>query len=127
MLFNILKICMSFITGYLFIKWCPVIELLSISDIIVKLVLNPIQFFASSLAFMSGLIISADLIKKEALLLAAFFHGEYSQEILAIPIHIAGIYFLSTIGIWQTIIFLCSALIYGMLSIDFSESRRAPW
>ncbi|TYS18967.1 hypothetical protein FZC78_05590 [Rossellomorea vietnamensis] len=127
MLVYLLKIFMSLITGYLFIMWCPVIELLSFSDIIVKLVLNPIQFFASSIAFMAGVLVNADLIKKEFLLLAHFFQGEYSFEVLAIPLHIAGLCFLSTIGIWQTLLFLCLALFYGMISVDFSKSRRAPW
>ncbi|MGM0845992.1 MAG: hypothetical protein ACQEUT_13535 [Bacillota bacterium] len=124
MLVYTLKIFMSLVTGYLFIKWCPVIELLSISDIIVELVLNPFMFFASSLAFMTCFLINADLIKKEILLLSNLIVGQYSVEVLVIPLHIAGIYFLSTIGLWQTLLFLCLGLIYGMISVDFSESRR---
>ena len=128
MFLHILKIIMSLISGYLFIKWCPVIELLSLSDIIVKLVLNPVKFFASSIAFFTGFLINADLIRKEIQLLGNLLHGKFSMEVLALPLHFIAFYFLSTIGVWQTLLFLGLALIYGMISLDFSEkSRRAPW
>ncbi|WP_456274201.1 hypothetical protein [Bacillus sp. AK031] len=128
MFVHILKMVMSLISGYLFIKWCPVIELLSVSDIIVKLVLNPVKFFASSVAFMTGFLINADLIKKEIGLLIDLFQGRLSVELLVIPLHLMCFYLLSTIGIWQTLIFLCLALIYGMISVDFSGgNRRTTW
>ena len=126
MLVHILKVILSVLSGYLFIKWFPVNELVSVSDLIVELVLSPVMFFASSIAFMAGFLISADLIKKETTMLLELFHGEYSAEILFIPLHIVGFYVLSTISLWQTVLLLSLALVYGMISVDFSGiSRRA--
>ncbi|WP_421379298.1 hypothetical protein ACOJQI_15090 [Bacillus salacetis] len=124
MLLSIFKLAVSLITGYLFIKWCPVIELVSVSDIIVELVLDPVKFFASSIAFMAGFLINADLIKKEIAMIIDLFHGEYSAEIFLIPLHIGGFYLLSIAGLWQTLLFLCLALVYGMISVDFSGNSR---
>jgi hypothetical protein len=121
---HILKMAMALVSGYLFIKWCPIIELLSVSDIIVTLVLNPVKFFASSIAFMTGFLINADLMKKEIGLLIDLFQGRVSVELFSIPLHLLCFYYLSTIGIWQTLIFLCLALIYGMISVDFSRENR---
>ncbi|WP_044022950.1 hypothetical protein [Bacillus sp. SG-1] len=126
MLVHILKVVLSVLSGYLFIKWFPVNELVSVSDLIVELVLSPVMFFASSIAFMAGFLISADLIKKETTMILELFHGGYSAEILFIPVHIVGFYVLSTISLWQTLLLLSLALVYGMISVDFSGiSRRA--
>jgi hypothetical protein len=124
LLLSIFKLAMSLLAGYLFIKWFPVIELVSISDIIVELVLSPVKFFASSIAFMAGFLINADLIKKEIAVIIDLFQGDYSAELLLLPLHIAGFFLLSTVGLWQTLLFLCLALIYGMISVDFSGNGR---
>ncbi|WP_409251207.1 hypothetical protein V1502_13735 [Bacillus sp. SCS-153A] len=126
MLLHSLKVILSFLSGYLFIKWCPVSELAGISDLIVELVLNPVAFFASSIAFMAGFLLSADLIKKETTMLVQIFYGEYSAELIMFPVHIGGFYVLSTISLWLTMLLLSLALVYGMISVDFSGiSRRA--
>jgi hypothetical protein len=126
LLLSILKLAVSLLSGYLFIKWFPVLEVRSVSDIIVELVLSPVSFFASSLAFLAGFLLNADLIKNEITLVMDLLRGEYSAELLIIPVHIAGLYLLSTTGLWQTLLFLCLALVYGMISVDFSgNSRRA--
>jgi hypothetical protein len=125
---HMLKMVMSLISGYLFIKWFPEMELLRLSDIIVELVLNPVEFFASSIAFMTAFLINADLMKKEIGLLIDLFQGRVSIVLFAIPLHIMCFYYLSIIGVWQTLILLCLALIYGMISVDFSgENRRTTW
>jgi hypothetical protein len=124
LLLTIFRIAMSLISGYLFIKWCPVIELVSMSDIIVQLVLSPVKFFASSISLMAGILLNAELFKEEAAMVMNIVHRPFPSEALVFPIHIAGLYFLSTLGLWQTMLFLCLALIYGMISVDFSGKTR---
>ncbi|RIW28009.1 hypothetical protein D3H55_22400 [Bacillus salacetis] len=124
MLRTILKVALSFLAGYLFINWCPVITLIRVSDMIVEFVLNPVRFFASSIAFMAAVLISAELIKNEASMILNLFQGNCSAEILVFPIHLAGVYYLSTIGLWQTMLLLSLSIVYGMISIDFSGNSR---
>ena len=112
-----IKLLGSFIMGYLFIKWFPNVE--ENSEVIIQLVLNPVQFFAASTAFMIGLMLQGSLLKIELYSIFLLFSGKLHKGLYMIPIHVAMIYLLTFFGIWQAMIFSISAAIYGIISIDF--------
>ncbi|MBN8190779.1 hypothetical protein JI667_01340 [Bacillus sp. NTK074B] len=113
------KLIISFVFGYLFITWFPVTERLTESEFIVEMVLNPIQFFAASIALMIGLLVQGNVLKAEIHSVIQLWNGRLHRELMIIPFHIGLIYALSVYGGWQTMIFSCSALFYGIISIDF--------
>ncbi|MCA1058296.1 hypothetical protein LCL96_05090 [Rossellomorea aquimaris] len=113
------KLLITFLLGYLFITWFPVAERPTESEFIVELVLNPVQFFAASIAFMIGLLVQGNVLKAEIYSIIQFWNGRLHKELMIIPFHIGLIYALSVYGGWQTMIFSCSAFFYGIISIDF--------
>ncbi len=115
----LIKMISIFILGYLFIKWFPDVEWKDISEIIVQCVLNPIRFFAASIAFMAGLVVQGNVLKKEYYTIIRLLNGKAHKELLIIPFHFIIIYFLSLIGDWQTVIFSLLSMFYGIISIDF--------
>ncbi|MBW3113352.1 MULTISPECIES: hypothetical protein [Bacillaceae] len=113
------KLIITFLLGYLFITWFPVTERLTEPEFIVELVLNPIQFFAASIAFMIGLLVQGNVLKTEIHSVIQLWNGRLHKELVIIPFHIGLIFALSVHGGWQTMIFSCSAFFYGIISIDF--------
>lgn len=60
---KLMKLLFGYICGLLFIVWIPIHFPNTLSDIIVEVVLSPVPFIASILAFFIGFLINADLIK----------------------------------------------------------------
>ncbi|WP_052504609.1 hypothetical protein [Rossellomorea aquimaris] len=113
------KLLITFLLGYLFIKWFPAAELLDSSEFIVELVLNPVPFFAAMIAFMGGFLVQGSLLKFEWYSILRLMNGKLHKELLIIPIHLVIIYLLSCFGMWQTIAFSFLSIFYGIISIDF--------
>ncbi|MGM0751292.1 MAG: hypothetical protein ACQET6_05130 [Bacillota bacterium] len=113
------KLLITFLLGYLFIKWFPAAELLDSSEFIVELVLNPVPFFAAMIAFMGGLLVQGSLLKFELYSILRLMNGKLHKELLIIPFHLVIIYLLSCFGMWQTIAFSFLSIFYGIISIDF--------
>ncbi|TMU86728.1 hypothetical protein FGG79_00845 [Bacillus sp. BHET2] len=119
MINHVVKILFTLLLGYLFITWFPVEERLNNPEFIVELVLNPVQFFASSFAFMIGLMVQGNVLTVEFSSILHLLRGKLHKELLLVPIHIVVICLLGTYGLWQTMIFSCLAIFYGIISIDF--------
>ncbi|PFA63846.1 hypothetical protein CN378_16275 [Bacillus sp. AFS015802] len=119
MINHFVKLIITFLLGYLFITWFPVTERFSSREFIVELVLNPVQFFAASIAFIVGVLVQGNVLKAELYSILRLRNGKLHKELAIIVLHIGLIYLLSAYGGWQTLIFSCSALFYGIISIDF--------
>jgi hypothetical protein len=119
---ELMKVITMFFSGYLFIAWTPSV-LTNPTDLIAQLIIEPIQFFAASIAFISGLLLNASLIQKSFFIVLRFFRGRITKEIIFVPIHILSLFLLSLVGFWETIIFFGIGTIYGMISIDFKKSK----
>jgi hypothetical protein len=115
---HLLKLGITFILGYLFIKWFPDIQPIYFSEFVIQLILNPIEFFFGSIALMMGLIIQGGLLKVEFRSLFTAFKGKWQSPILLIPIHMITLYGLTLFGEWQTFVFSVLAFIYGIISLD---------
>jgi hypothetical protein len=50
--------------GYLFNEWFPITDPFHFSDILVGPIIYPLEFFAASLAFFLGVVISIQLFKE---------------------------------------------------------------
>lgn len=53
-----------FVCGYLFSEWFPITYPFHLADILVGPIIYPLEFFASSLAFFIGLVISLQLFRE---------------------------------------------------------------
>ncbi|BCB04563.1 hypothetical protein [Bacillus sp. KH172YL63] len=116
---HVWKLLFTLLLGYLFITWFPAEEQVNEPEFIVELVLNPIQFFAASLAFMGGLMVQGNVVKIECSSILRLMRGKIHKELWLVPIHIIVISILCTLGLWQTMIFSCLAFFYGIISLDF--------
>jgi hypothetical protein len=108
----------TFILGYLFIKWFPDFEAHHTSDVIVGLVLHPVEFFAASIVFILGLIVQGSLMKVELFYVIRLFKGDIHKELMIVPVHVCMIYGLALIGMWETLFFSIVAVFYGIISLD---------
>jgi hypothetical protein len=115
---NMFRLIGSFILGYLFIKWFPEIESNQASEVIIELVLHPVEFFASSIMFILGFIVQGRLVKDECLLLLRLSKGYFHKELLIVPFHVCMIYGLSLFGLWGALFFSFLAVFYGIISLD---------
>ncbi|MBM7584379.1 hypothetical protein JOC86_000916 [Bacillus pakistanensis] len=123
MIKDLMKVTMMFLAGYLFIAWTPSV-LTNPSDMIAQLVIEPFQFFAASIAFISGLLLNASLTQKSILLVLKIFRRKINIEFIIVPLHILSFYILSLFGFWKTIIYFGLGIIYGMISGDFRTRKR---
>ena len=119
MINHFVKLIMTFLLGYLFITWFPASERFDKPEFIVELVLNPVQFFAASIAFMVGLMVQGNVLKAEMFSILQLINGKLHKELMIIPFHTGVLFVLSGYGVWQTMIFSCLAFIYGIISLDF--------
>ncbi|MGG4168514.1 hypothetical protein ABEW00_13770 [Rossellomorea vietnamensis] len=119
MINHFVKLIITFLLGYLFITWFPASERYTNPEFIVEMVLNPVQFFAASIAFMIGIFCQVNVLKAEFYSILQLWNGKLHKELILIPFHLAVIYVLSGYGIGQSVIFSCSAIFYGIISIDF--------
>ncbi|WP_175991176.1 hypothetical protein [Bacillus sp. Marseille-Q1617] len=108
----------TFLMGYLFIKWFPDVESHQTSDVIVELVLHPVEFFAASIVFIFGLVVQGNLMKFEFYYLIRLFKGHLHKELMIIPVHASMIYGLTLFGLWETLFFSFLAVFYGIISLD---------
>jgi hypothetical protein len=108
----------TFLLGYLFIKWFPDVKIHHASDVIVELVLHPVEFFAASIVFIFGFIVQGNLLKFEIFYVLRLFKGNVHRELLIVPIHACMIYGLTIFGLWETLFFSFLAVFYGIISLD---------
>ncbi len=59
-----MRLLLILICGYLMIEWFPITYPFHFADILVGPIIYPLEFFAASLAFIFGLIISLQLFQE---------------------------------------------------------------
>lgn len=122
---KIIQLFIGYICGFLYILWIPIHLPNPLSEIIVEIVLNPVPFVASILAFFIGFLIHADLIKKGIEMMAIGLWSEkfVKIEILFIFFVFISLFLLSLLALWPALIFFCFSFLYGMLSLDYELFR----
>lgn len=122
---KIIQLLIGYICGFLFIMWIPIHLPNKLSDIIVEVVLNPVPFVASILAFFIGFLLHADLLKKGIEMMAiSMWRGKFLKfEILFIFFVFLSFYLLSLQALWPAVIFFCFSFLYGMISLDYELFR----
>ncbi|QED48460.1 hypothetical protein [Cytobacillus dafuensis] len=110
----------SFFCGLLFIEWFP-IPIINITELVFSYILNPLNFFAASLVIIVGVLITAEMIREEMILKAidSIKNRECNFNVLICIIFVINFITLINIGFWQTVVFFCFSIIYGIISIDF--------
>lgn len=107
--------------GYLYIKWIPIHSPFHLSEFFIGLIVDPLKFFAASIAFTIGFIITGIHIKEGIYETRQILKG--SKRIsFSTFISYAVLFnfcFLFQIGAIQAIVFFCFALMYVMISICF--------
>lgn len=124
---KLMKLLFGYICGLLFIVWIPIHFPNTLSDIIVEVVLSPVPFIASILAFFIGFLINADLIKNgiEMLVVSRWRGRLLKLECLLLFFVCLSFYFLSMVSLWPTVAFFCFSLLYGMISLDYELLRES--
>lgn len=121
MLRKTIQLLMGLLCGYLYIKWMPVIFPFAFSRFLAAIILDPLQFFAATVAFIVGFMNIASLIKdgiEKTMELKKNAEINKSELFIAYCVPIALILFLQ-LNIFLTLLFFCFAFVYGMISIDF--------
>lgn len=120
MLYKTIQLLIGLLGGYFFIKWMPETLPFAFSRFIAALILEPLQFFAATVAFIVGFMNIASLIKSGIEKTVEFRNNREvnKMEILvAYCVPVAFVLFLE-MDIFLTMLFFSFAFVYGMISID---------
>jgi hypothetical protein len=122
---KMLQLLIGYICGYLYIMWIPIHLPNQLSEVIVEVVLNPVPFVASILAFFIGFLIHADILKKGIeKMTISMWKGKFMKiEILFILSVFISLFLLSLQALWPALILFCFSFLYGMLSLDYELFR----
>ncbi|WP_066294196.1 hypothetical protein [Bacillus sp. FJAT-29937] len=117
----------GFICGYLFIEWFPISVPTGLAEILAACILKPVSFFASAVVFIFGFLTNAELICEEIIQTAQLFMNRKTTvfNLLFSLFFLAGFTILFLLGFWQTVVFFCFSILYGIISIDFEELKLA--
>lgn len=111
----------SIISGYLYINWLPLPSTLTVYNIIMEFVLNPVMFFAATISFFVGFITNGIFIRRTILMLKSGRKNKRSttlELILNIILLLMTVFFLIRLGFLPMSIFFSFAIVYGMMTID---------
>jgi hypothetical protein len=124
---KIMKLLFGYICGLLFIVWVPIHLPNKLSEIIIEVVLSPVPFIASILAFFIGFLLHADLIKNGIEMMAiSMWRGKLLKlECLFLFCVLLSFYLLSIISLWPALAFFCFSCLYGMISLDYELLRES--
>ncbi len=124
---KLLKLFFGYICGLLFIVWIPIHFPNNLSDIIVEVILSPVPFVASILAFFIGFLINADLIKNgiEMMVVSRWRGKVLKLEFLLLFFVCLSFYLLAMVSLWPAVAFFCFSLLYGMISLDYELLRES--
>ncbi|WNS74060.1 hypothetical protein RRV45_14165 [Bacillus sp. DTU_2020_1000418_1_SI_GHA_SEK_038] len=124
---KIVQLIAGFICGLLFIEWFPVSVASGLTEIFAACILRPVPFFASAIVFIVGFLTNAELIGEEIILTVQLFMKRKTTvfNLLYSLFFLAGFIILFQIGFWQTVVFFCFSILYGIISIDLKELKLA--
>jgi hypothetical protein len=118
---KMLKYLVIFLCGYILIKWVSINHPFVLADFFMSLVINPLKFFAASLVFFIGFLLTGHVIRElihrtreVGKKRKAWDAGLIFEYLCFFFIFSVLIYFS-----WeQTLVFFSLSLFYGMISIE---------
>jgi hypothetical protein len=111
----------SIICGYLYIHWLPIPSTISVYNIILEFVLNPVLFFAATISFFIGFITNGIFIQRTIFMWKKIrkYNGNVILElVLTISFFIITFFLLIRLNFWPMFLFFSFAFVYGMMTID---------
>lgn len=118
---KIWKLVVIFLCGYLIIEWISITRPFVLSDFFIGLVINPLEFFAASLALFIGVLFNGGLIR-EIIQQTSKAWRKRNKWSLALFWEYSSLFFifcvLFQLGWELTFVFLCLSILYGMISVE---------
>lgn len=122
---KLLQVLVGFFCGYIFILSFPVKTPFNVSEFIYGFVLNPFEFFTTSVIFIIGFMVNATIIRDGVEQIALLINQKQRNilEFICSLLLILSFFILFYIGFWQTVIFFCFSVLYGIISLDFKRLK----
>ncbi|MEQ2528165.1 hypothetical protein EKG37_12950 [Robertmurraya yapensis] len=120
-----IRLLLGFGCGYLFILMFPIDSPFNLSEFLLEFVINPFSFFAASIVFIVGFISNALIIKEGVEETYLLYNQKESNlmEIIFVLLLMVSFYVLFQTGFWQTMVFFCFSILYGIISLDFRRFK----
>ncbi|MEH7355256.1 hypothetical protein V7150_17000 [Neobacillus drentensis] len=110
-----------FICGYLLIKWISITHPFVLSEFFIAFVVNPIKFFAASIACFIGVLCNGKFIREliHKLRKAWMKHIQWGIQLISECIGLFLVFiFLFQLGWEHTLVFFSLSILYGMISVE---------
>ncbi|WP_163101025.1 hypothetical protein [Peribacillus alkalitolerans] len=120
------KFLIGVVCGLAFIKWFPLELPFSLNHFLTECILNPLDFFASSISFIIGFLCYASILKEGFVAFVEIIKDKKGQmRLLIIPIlSLVSFYLLSTMSVLHTALFFSFSILYGIISLDYYSIRE---
>lgn len=121
MFIKVIKYFVIFLCGYILIKWISIPHPFVLSDFFISLVINPLKFFAATLVFFIGFLLTGRVLSE---LIVGTKIAWQKRKVMGVDLLIEYLYLLIVfcllfyLGLVQTIVFFSLSLFYGMISIE---------
>ncbi|MDR6122549.1 ACR3 family arsenite efflux pump ArsB [Bacillus sp. SLBN-46] len=120
MFFNVSMLLVTFLGGYLTIQWIPITHPFVLSDFFISLVVNPIKFFAASLAFFIGILCAGSQIRMILHTTKRTWKKDFHLKFLFYS-KIVGLlvvlFILFQLGWEHSLVFFSLSMVYGIISV----------
>ncbi|MEH7086182.1 hypothetical protein V7139_26145 [Neobacillus drentensis] len=120
MFIKAVKYFVIFLCGYILIKWISIPYPFVLADFFISLVVNPLKFFAATLVFFIGFLLTGRVLSE---LIVGTKIAWQKRKVIGVDLLIEYLYLLIVfcllfyLGLVQTIVFFSLSLFYGMISI----------
>ena len=121
MFIKAVKYFVIFLCGYILIKWISIPHPFVLADFFISLVVNPLKFFAATLVFFIGFLLTGRVLSE---LIVGTKIAWQKRKVIGVDLLIEYLYLLIVfcllfyLGLVQTIVFFSLSLFYGMISIE---------
>lgn len=123
MIWKLAKLFSGWICGYFVVNWLPAELPVQFDEYLVEIIFSPIEFLAAAIGFVIGMYLLGEMLRNGLSAILKIIQGKkgiHSDIIMGIGSIVCFISLLPSGG-WQTAVFFCFCLLYGMIS--FSPSR----
>ncbi|MEH7075629.1 hypothetical protein [Neobacillus drentensis] len=121
MLIKVVKFLVIFLCGYIVIKWVSIQHPFILADFFISLVVNPLKFFAATLVFFIGFLLTGRVFRE---LIVSIKKAWHKPKVFDVNIFLEYLWFLIIFSFlfylgWElTLVFFSLSLFYGMISIE---------
>ncbi|WHY65534.1 hypothetical protein [Neobacillus sp. SuZ13] len=121
MFIKVVKYFVIFLCGYILIKWISIPHPFVLADFFISLVVNPLKFFAATLVFFIGFLLTGRVLSE---LIVGTKIAWQKRKVIGVDLLIEYLYLLIVfcllfyLGLVQTIVFFSLSLFYGIISIE---------